>query len=126
MQLAVYSWFVALEKRLTILGLQITVKNGHSTGENLGCTLRASQTQRGGASLRRVDTIVTAEQSHGQLAEDTPDECLLSMLVLVAEVADDPAEVTVSTILHIKMQVLALLKMLSVVVGNDIGMAEVR
>lgn len=64
-------------------------------------------------------------ESEGELAEDAPYEALLSTLALKLQVLDDSAKVSIATVLHIQVQVLARFQMLAVVVGNDVGVSEV-
>lgn len=64
-------------------------------------------------------------ESEGQLAEDAPDEALLSSLALKLQVFDDSPEVSIATVLHIQVQVLARFQVLTVVVSNDVGVSEV-
>lgn len=49
---------------------------------------------------------MTAVECHDELGEDAPDKRFLGILVLEGEVADDSAEVTVSAVLHVEVQVL--------------------
>lgn len=103
------------------------MQNSHGTCRRLDTSSRAlSQAQNIGANLWGVDTIVTPVEGHDELAENAPNEALLSALALELQVLDDPTKVSVSTILHVQMQVLAELQMLSVVVGDNVGMAKMR
>lgn len=103
------------------------MENSHSSSGNLGtCRSPLCQTQNIGADLGRVDAVVTPIQGHDQLAEDAPDKAFLGPLTLHCEVLDDTAEVAVAAVLHVQVQVLADLEVFTVVVGNDVGVAEGR
>lgn len=69
---------------------------------------------------------MTPIQGHDQLAEDAPDKAFLGSLTLHCEVLDDTTEVAVAAVLHVQVQVLADLEVFTVVVGDDVGMAEGR
>lgn len=64
-------------------------------------------------------------KGEGELTEDAPNEALLSSLALELQVLDDSAKVSIATVLHIQVQVLARFQVFAVVVGDDIGVSEV-
>lgn len=113
---------------LTILRLQVAVQDGHGSGRDLGIAtgIALRQPQDVGADLGRIDAIMAAVESHDELTEDAPDKALLGPLSLELEVLDDATEVTVAAVFHVQMQVLADLEMLAVVVGHNVGMAQMR
>lgn len=117
-----------MEAHRTILGLEITVQNRHCPGRCLGGSARAAlrQAEHVCAHVRLVNAIMAAVQRHDQLAKYAPHETLLSSLALVLQVLYDSTEIAVAAILHVKMQVLAEFEMLAVVVGDDVGVSEVR
>lgn len=75
---------------------------------------------------RRVDAVVAPKKSGHQLREGVPHEGLGGPLALVLEVLDDPAEIPAAAVLHVQVQLLLGLEVLTVVVGHDVGVAEAR
>lgn len=67
---------------------------------------------------------MTPVQRKRKLRENLPDERLGSARVFQPQVLDESTKVSAATELHIKVQVLALLKMLPVVKCNNIGVAQ--
>lgn len=65
-------------------------------------------------------------QSQRQLAKDAPDKALLRMLSRALEVVNHLPQVSVAAILHIQVQILAALEMLSMVVSDDVGVSKRR
>lgn len=104
------------------------MKNSHGTGRHLWrpiCTpLRQTKCIR--TRLGRINTVVTPVQRHDELAENTPYEALLCSLPLVLQVLNHSSEVAVPAVLHVQVKVLAGFEVLAVVVGDDIGVAQVR
>lgn len=113
---------------LTVLRFQVSVQNSHCASRDLGCTVCVPlrQAQHLSSHLGRVDTVMASIQGQDELAEYAPDEALGRTLVLVLEILDNTAKVTITAVLHIQMQILAHLEMFSVVVCDDVGMAQVR
>lgn len=83
------------------------------------------QTKNIGANLWGVNAIVTAIQCKNQLAEDAPDKAFLSPLAFQLQILDDPSQISIATVFHVKVQVLTGFEVLSVVVGDDVGVSEV-
>lgn len=108
---------------LTILGLQIPMKNHRSPLITGGLCIRA-QAHDITASGRRVFPKMAAIQRAHNLAEDAPHELLLAHLVLVLEVSDDAPQIAVSTVLHVEMQVLGGFDVVPLEVGDDVRMSE--
>jgi high-affinity nickel permease len=69
---------------------------------------------------------VAAVQRRDELAEDAPHKALLRVHAAVGQVLDDAAQVAVAAVLHVEVQVLALLEVFAVVVGYNVGMPQVR
>lgn len=104
------------------------MQNRHCTGRHLRRTGNSAlrEAEHIAPNIRRIDTVVTAEQGQDQLAEYAPHEALLCPLTLEGEVLDHPTEVAVAAVLHIQVQVLGDLQVLTVIVGDDVGVAEGR
>lgn len=72
----------------------------------------------------RVLAVVAAVEGADDLAEDAPDELLLAHEVLVLQVADGAAQISVAAVLHVQVQVLARFDVVALEVGDDVGMAQ--
>lgn len=112
---------------LTILRLKISMKNSHSSSWSLGRRSDGAlcEAQHVGANVWGVNTIVTAIQSKDQLAKDAPNKAFLGSLALKLQVLDDSTKVSVATVFHVQVQVLARLEVFAVVVGDDVGVSQV-
>lgn len=67
---------------------------------------------------------MTTEECSDKLGENAPDEGLFGILILLLQVANDTAKVSIAAILHIEVEVLGHLEMLPVVITHNIGVAE--
>lgn len=117
-----------LGEALTVLGLEIPVKDGHSTRGHLRrplqCALGKAQYLR--PNIRWINTIVTTVQRQGQLPKDTPDKGFGRSLTLVLEIPNNPAEISISAVFHVQVQVLARLEVFSVVVLDNVVVSKMR
>ena len=84
----------------------------------------ANETHDVTASLRGIFTVVAAVQGTDNLAEDAPDELLLTHLVLVLQVANDSSQVAISAVLHVKVKVLGCLDMVTFEIGDNVWVSE--
>lgn len=50
---------------------------------------------------------MTTIQGENELAENAPDKALLCSLALLLKILNDSSEVTIATVFHVEMQVLA-------------------
>jgi hypothetical protein len=92
-------------QRLTVLGLQISMKNHRS----LAVTDRlcvGAQAHDIASRCWRVLAKMAAVEGADDLAEDAPHELLLADLILVLQVADDAPEIAIPAVFHVQVQVL--------------------
>lgn len=103
------------------------MQNRHNISGNFrdAGNIALRQAKHIGADLWGIRSIMAAIQSHDQLAKYAPNKAFLCPVSLELEVLDHSPEITIATVLHIQMQVLARLQMLTVVVGNDVGVSQV-
>lgn len=69
---------------------------------------------------------MTSVQGHDELTEDAPNKALLRSLSFVLQVLDHSSEVAISAVLHVQVKILAGFEVLTMVVGDDVGVAQVR
>ena len=74
--------------------------------------------------LRGVCTIVASEQGRDELREDRPYELLIRILVGLSKFLDKDREVSSAAVLHVHMKVLRSFDVFSVIVFDDIRMAQ--
>ena len=67
-----------------------------------------------------VDTIVAPIESGDDLGEYIPNIILCRIFFLGFELLDDPAKVSTTAVLHVKMDILAVFQVITVVVSNDV------
>lgn len=111
---------------LTILGLQITMHNHDTTFWCLLILGPGNDTQDIGSNLGRVNAIMTSVQSRDELRKGSPNERLGSPLALIREVLDHSAQVAASTVFHVQVELLLAFQVLTVVVGDNVGVSEAR
>ena len=75
--------------------------------------------------IRRIMPVVASVQCANQLRKDSPHELFLSQHVPLFQLLDVAAQVAVAAVLHVQMDVGRALDVLSGVVLDDVGMAEV-
>lgn len=71
-----------------------------------------------------VFAIVASIQCANQLGEDSPHEVLLSKPVPILQLSDVPSQISITAILHVQMQVMTRLQVLTMAILHDIGMAQ--
>jgi hypothetical protein len=90
----------------------------------LGLLHSAAEAEPIVANLRRVAASVAPEQRRSQLGQDAPHEVFGRQLAATLVVVDDLAQVSISAVLHVQVEVLGLLQVFALKVLHDVGMAE--
>lgn len=69
---------------------------------------------------------MAAVEGRNELRKDAPHKRLLSILVLLLQLLDDPTEISITAVFHVQVQILGRLEVFAVVVADNVGMAQRR
>lgn len=68
--------------------------------------------------------VMAAVQGADELGKDGPNELFVGQFVASLEVLDHDTKIAIAAVFHVKMQVVGCFEMFSLIVGDDVGVAE--